>query len=67
MLTTGQAARQLGVGDHVLARLARQGHIRLERVGRCFVVPESDLAEIQRALEGRDVQRYNREGDDVDH
>jgi excisionase family DNA binding protein len=63
MLTTGQAARQLGVGDHVLARLARAGHIRLERVGRCYVVAEAELAEIQRALERHAITRYSREGD----
>jgi hypothetical protein len=64
MLTTGQAGRQLGIGDHVIARLARKGLVELQRCGRNYVISESELPDIRRALEGRDVVRYDRGEDD---
>jgi hypothetical protein len=50
-LTTAQAGRQLGVGDHVVGRLARQGHVELQRFGRYYMVRPEDLPVVRRALE----------------
>jgi excisionase family DNA binding protein len=61
MLTTGQAAHQLGVGDHVLARLARQGALELQKCGRCYIVSEDQLGELRQALASRAVVRYDRQ------
>jgi excisionase family DNA binding protein len=49
-LTTAEAGRELGVGDHVVGRLARQGHLELQRFGRYYMVREDDLPAVRRVL-----------------
>jgi hypothetical protein len=49
LLTTAEAARQLGVGEWVIGRLARLGRIKLACLGRYWVV--DDLAEVRRVLQ----------------
>jgi excisionase family DNA binding protein len=66
MLSTGEAAHQLGIGDHVLARLARQGAIALQRCGRNFIVSEDQLGELRRALEEHGVMHYDRRSGEHD-
>jgi hypothetical protein len=52
-LTTAEAGRALGVGDHVIGRLARQGHLELQRFSRYYLVPQDELPRVRRVLEER--------------
>jgi hypothetical protein len=49
LMSTGQAARALGVPEYIIGRLARLGRLELRRFGHYYVV--DDLAEVRRVLQ----------------
>jgi hypothetical protein len=49
-LSTAEAAREIGVGEGVIGRLARLGRLKLPRFGRYDMVPADDLLEIRQVL-----------------
>lgn len=51
-LTTGEAAKRLGVGVRRVQALIANGDLRATKIGRDWLIDESDLAKVERRPQG---------------